>query len=153
MGGWDYNTTKAALKELVEDCKGIEEFLAEANIHEGYTNDYLYVDATIVAPGTVEHGAIKWLFYMQELPGCCGVVVSCRQYIREALRGQGLGKRLQILKEAITRKLKYGLMICTVTADNVAQIKVLTATGWHQIDSFVNPKTQHKVLLFSKHTD
>src|SRR5206468_2279986 len=125
--------------------KGIIDTLADAVIDERVTSDDLSVHSASLAQ--------SWHFQMQQLPGCCGVIVSFHQFICEALRNKGLGKRLQALKEAIARKLKFGLMLCTVTADNEAQVKVLTATGWKEIDNFINPHTQHKVLLFSKHID
>jgi hypothetical protein len=74
---------------------------------------------------------------LTSLPGSSQVVVSHGVYLPEELRGQGIGTAANIERQRIAfDELGYDMMICTVSEENEAQIKVLAKAGWYWLTSF-----------------
>jgi len=82
-------------------------------------------------------------WYLQEMPGCCGICVSTGAYVMPDFRKKGIGSLLNKLRIAIATELKYGLLLCTDVADNTPQQRILEKNGWDKIDVFSNPKTDN----------
>ncbi len=137
--------------EAIEALKGLEATIEDFNF--GPQQQAIKVTSKEQTPlgSVVYQEEPKWSFKMSDLPGCCGILVSFNTAIAATARGKGLGHALQVLKEHIARRLYYGLMLATIVASNEPEKRVLQDSGWGQIDEFINPKTGHKVLLFSKH--
>jgi hypothetical protein len=86
-------------------------------------------------------------FSLAKLAGCCGACVSYYSYVDFSYRGGGLGKLLNEIRIEMARQMKFGLLICTDVATNVAQTKILDSVGWTKALDFQNPKTGHTVNL------
>jgi len=88
-------------------------------------------------------------FGLQQLPGCCGVVVSFHAEIAEDLRKKGIGSVLLNTRMEAARRLRYGMMLATVLSTNAAENKLLEESGWKRLGEFRNPKTTNLVVLWS----
>jgi RimJ/RimL family protein N-acetyltransferase len=87
-------------------------------------------------------------FELNPFPGCNQLVVSNHSFIEETHRGKGYGKAAHAKRLAMVKSLGYDAMICTVKADNEAQIKILTWFGWSKVFEFDNRETGHKVCVY-----
>lgn len=81
-------------------------------------------------------------------PGCNQIAVSHGMYMRKASRGKGHAHYEQKISLDKMRELGYGYALCTVDADNAAQIKVLRKAGWRDLDHFVSEQTGTDLLIF-----
>ncbi len=87
-------------------------------------------------------------FSLEELPGCCGVIVSYYSEVELAYRKLGLGELLLKVRMDACRVMKYGQMLATVVAGNQAEEKLLDCQGWLKVKEFRNPKTQNIVQTY-----
>ena len=78
------------------------------------------------------------------------IVISNHAFIYPKYRGQGNGTKNHIKRVERAQKLGYDYMICTVRADNVAELAILKKRGWKQLDEFKNTNTGNQVLIFGK---
>lgn len=93
-------------------------------------------------------------FYeLNPFPGCNQIVVSNHSWVTWENRGKGLGTAIHQERLGRIKLLGYDYAICTVRADNVPQIKILTAAGWKFLDEFLNRETGHTVLLYGRKVD
>ena len=100
-------------------------------------------------------------FSMQQMPGCCGVVVSYHSQIEQQFRKRGLGTLFLEIREEAARRAGYSCIIGTVLDDNKVEKTMLLKAGWRlmaQIDaankpvySFRNSRTKHDVQFWTKH--
>lgn len=86
-------------------------------------------------------------FSLQQLPGCCGILLSTHSNVETAYRGKGVATRLNAFRKAIAHHQGYATLLCTDVASNVAQKKVLEKNGWREIHSFINPRTNNEVNI------
>ena len=89
-------------------------------------------------------------FSLAQLPGCCGVCVSYHATTVSAFRKKGIGRIMNKFRLALAANMKFGLIMCTVTNDNLSQIKILEENGWGKTRTFTNPKTKRVIVLFEK---
>lgn len=89
-------------------------------------------------------------FTFEPMPGCCGVVVSTRTWIRPAYRGTGFGQTLQHLKCGIAQDLGYGAMIATCETSNIPEIVGASKARWKIGPIFTNPRTRHQLGIMIK---
>ena len=93
----------------------------------------------------------KFGFYeLMPFPGCNQLVVSNHAFILPEYRKLGFGQaqhkeRLEKIKE-----LKYNYVVCTVRADNGAEIHILEKHGWKLLDSFFNEETNMMVHIYGR---
>lgn len=84
------------------------------------------------------------------LPGCTQVAVSHGVFVPEEMRGKGLGKSANTIRQQEMKRLGYDYALCTVEDSNVAQKGVMYANEWKPLGDFLSRKTGHKVILFGK---
>jgi RimJ/RimL family protein N-acetyltransferase len=89
------------------------------------------------------------MFKLIPMTGCCGIVVSTGSYINYNFRNKGLGKLFNKLRIVLAREMGYGQIYCTVTEENLHQIKILEKNGWIKNNSFKNPRTLNTVLSYT----
>lgn len=87
-------------------------------------------------------------FGLDQLPGCCGVVVSHSSMVEAKYREKGVGKELNQLRLDIATTMGYGYMLATTIEGNDAQTKIMLDNGWETLKVFINPKTKNKVFLW-----
>lgn len=90
-------------------------------------------------------------FYeLNPFPGCNQIVVSNHAFIYPEHRGHGHGKRQHTERLAMAKWLGYDLMLCTVRADNEAELHILRINNWIVERDFISKETGHKVQLWSR---
>ena len=83
---------------------------------------------------------------LTELPGSgtntddcdAAVVVSHGAWVNPALRGRGIGQAQHDERLKVAKTQGYRYIVCTVRADNAAQIHILTSRGWQCLATFQN---------------
>lgn len=63
-------------------------------------------------------------------------------------RGKGMAKLLKEDQKFELRRLHFTYAICTVQEDNEAQLKVLKATGWSCLSTFLDARTGNVVAMY-----
>lgn len=86
-------------------------------------------------------------FYLAEMPGCCGIVISTAAFVVPGRRNVGLGQYLNNLRKKLAKELNYAVMICTDVDKNLPQQSILNKNGWEKILSFTNRKTLNEVSM------
>lgn len=89
-------------------------------------------------------------FRLQELPGCCGILVSYNTAVYPKYRGKGVNSFLQGIKEKIAEANGYTVLVATTRADNAAEIHILEKYGWVRSYDFVNNRTRNPVVFYIK---
>ncbi len=89
-------------------------------------------------------------FYLSQLSGCCGVLVSHHMEISRSYQGRKLGTLLQLVKERIAKEAGYTVLLATVRKDNPAENHILEKTGWNKILTFTNKRTSNEIFMWSK---
>ena len=83
------------------------------------------------------------------MTGCCGVVVSTGAWVNSYHRNKGLGLLFNKLRLVLAKEMGYGQIYCTVTSENMKQIKILEKNNWVLNSSFKNPRTLNTVLTYT----
>jgi hypothetical protein len=90
------------------------------------------------------------VFSLEQLPGCCGVLISYHVNVRLPYQNKGVNSFLQGIREEIARHNGYTMLMCTTTGDNLHEIHILEKYGWKLADSFNNKRTTNDVLVYTK---
>ncbi len=98
------------------------------------------------------HMAGRYLatFYMIQLPGNCGTVVSHHTALN---RQQGYGYEkwmsdaFRELKEDLAKRCKYTIMICTVVETNSYSVSNMKKSKYEVVKRFVNKRTRNTILV------
>jgi GNAT superfamily N-acetyltransferase len=88
-------------------------------------------------------------FSMNQLPGCCGVIVFYHASVALDFRGRGLGSLLLRLREEAARKAGFTLALATVEG-NEEERSILEKAGWKQLESFNDHRTGNQVILYGR---
>ena len=88
---------------------------------------------------------------LNPFPGCNQIVISNHGVVFKEHRGQGHGQANHQLRVERAIDMGYDLMLCTVKADNAAEIHILNSHGWTRLDTFLNSESGSIICLFSKH--
>lgn len=89
-------------------------------------------------------------FRLQTMPGCSAIMVSSHERVSIPQRGKGIGRMLQKLRCDIAKRQGCQLIQCTTIEANIRQNKLLLQMGWHTVQSFDNPATGNKVVVWLK---
>ena len=87
---------------------------------------------------------------LNSFPGCNQIVVSNHAFIYKNKRGQGKGHRNHQLRGERAKFLGYDYLICTVKANNIAELKILDKGGFKELDEFDNSETGSTIKLYGK---
>lgn len=96
--------------------------------------------------------SVAW-FQLDQLQGCCGVLVSYHAAIGLRYRGKGLGYLLNKMRQQIAWNRGYTVLICTDVLHNEPQQKILERNGWTKLTAFENRRTGNDVGLHIKHLE
>lgn len=86
-------------------------------------------------------------FYLKQLDGCCGVLLSHSSFVFMQYRHRGVGLILNSLRIDIAKQLCYSTLMCTDTEDSVFNRKILAKNGWVDVHNVVNKRTSNKVFI------
>lgn len=90
-------------------------------------------------------------FYeLNPFPGSNQIVVSNHAFIYPQFRNNGYGKQAAEERIEKARDLGFDYMLCTVRADNPAQLKIIRGLGWKELDRFTSTETGNEIILFGK---
>ena len=131
--------------EEIAKCLGLPETQVklECRIHQ---YEYTYLLRVPYPPDPrLQKCIANW--YSQQLPGCCGVLVSYHVGIVESYKGKGLGKILLRLRQKLAYDLGYTVLLCTNRTDNPVQAHLLTRAGFEQAALFQNRRTNNHVSI------
>lgn len=89
-------------------------------------------------------------FTMSTMPGCRPVIICNNVGVTEAFRHHGIGNWMQELRLRAAQIAGIKILLCTVRATNQFQLRIMQKYGWKELNSFVNPNTDNKVILFMR---
>lgn len=89
-------------------------------------------------------------FQLDQLQGCCGVLVSYHGMVSYLHRRRGLGTIMNAMRQQIAWKFGYTVLLGSDIEQNVPQSKIFAKNGWIQITEFRNRRTNNIVGLFLK---
>lgn len=87
---------------------------------------------------------------LNPFPGCNQIVISNHAFIYPDKRGKGLGNENHKLRVERARFMGYNYLLCTVKADNIAELAILKKNDFKELDEFLNTETGNKVKIFGK---
>lgn len=106
---------------------------------------------TLLKPTPRVHDFSLAAFYLALFPGCCMYAVSYHSQVNPYYLRIGIGSLLQEMKEALSAKfLGPRHLLCTVRADNTAEVALLRKFKWKKIYQDTNSRTGNCVLTFVK---
>lgn len=86
-------------------------------------------------------------FYLTQLPGCCGVLVSHNAHIVSGQRHKGLGTLLQAMRIDMAWVMGYTILLATDKVYNTYQRRIMAKHGWKDLTNFTNRRTGHVVAV------
>ena len=89
-------------------------------------------------------------FNIDPMPGNNQVALCSGFFVFPDSRGEGNGHRLKAFQMDVLKSEGYSLAICTVRADNAAQLRVMKKAKWQEIRNFINDQTGAQTKVFSK---
>jgi len=89
-------------------------------------------------------------FSLQELPGCCGVIVAFHVNVQAAFQGKGLGNGLLQVRMAVAKQAGYTLMQATTVRGNEREAHLLEKNGFVRTTEFVSRRTSNAVVVWQK---
>ena len=87
---------------------------------------------------------------LNNFPGCNQITVSNHAFIYKVKRGQGKGHQNHKLRVERAKFMGYDYLMCTVKADNVAELKILNRGDFKELDEFINSETGSTIKIFGK---
>ena len=87
-------------------------------------------------------------YEINSLPSQVGVAICHGFEVFPQHRGKKLAKALKAHQMATLCDLGYRFAQCTVVADNIKQIRALTASGWHQMARFYSTRQGKHVEIW-----
>lgn len=87
---------------------------------------------------------------IDDLPGCSQIAVFHSSFVLPEFRKNGIGQKAHKERLQMAKSLGYDAAICTVNAENEAQVQILRSNGWILIMTFVSKKTQNTVSVYMK---
>ena len=87
-------------------------------------------------------------FSLQELPGCCGILISYWSEVVPEFRKKGIGAELVQIRMMAARAMKYGSMLATVDKKNSDEVSLLNNAHWNKVSEFRNPRTSNIIEVY-----
>lgn len=132
------------ISELIEE----EVYISSPKIGEYPTNDTHTIIVSTKIPRKWDSEVVR--FSLQQMPGCCGVLISYHTQVYSSYQGKGINTFLQSIKEKIARENGYTSLLATTIEKNEAERHILEKNGWRAVDSFVNSRTGNRVIYYTK---
>lgn len=152
----DPKTIKHILGEHNKDKNG-EPFFDACKVtvnKAGTGTGHIHVELTRKDP--TGYNEFVATFSLQQLPGCCGVMLSYHTQVSYESKNKGIAQALQRAKEQIAQFYGYSVLICTAVTRgeaSPAQPHILKKFGWEMVQEFTNRRTSNGVGIFVKELD
>lgn len=98
----------------------------------------------------MRYGDSRGSYTIETLPGCAQVAVSCRAFVYKDKRGQGHGTALHQERLATMSKLGFDFALCTVRANNEAEVRILRSNGWTLLAEFDSSSSGESIHLYGR---
>lgn len=105
------------------------------------TKDRLLVQLEVDGRGCAAAGSLSML------PGCCGAAISHNAF--SYTRNRGYGTLMHNLRKAIAKESGFTIMLCTDKITNEPQRKFIAKSGFADLTTFTNRRTNNVVALSS----
>lgn len=89
-------------------------------------------------------------FRLGQFPGCSHILVSSGVVVNHPYRGKGINKLTNKLRQQIAKNASYKVLMCTVNADNEAELKTLRSNRWKRIHTLVSNNIGDRVFVLIK---
>jgi hypothetical protein len=86
-------------------------------------------------------------FYLQYLPGCCGVCLSYHALTMPKFQGKKIGYLCRVLRQNIAKAQGFSTLLSTATTNNYAQNKLMKSTSAQSLYSFRNERSSNEVII------
>lgn len=80
-------------------------------------------------------------FELDSMPGQSQVAVCHSFMIRDDARGVGKAHQLKAFQKKVLQCHQYDFAICSISAGNAAQRRVLETAGWKKLSEFRNKRS------------
>lgn len=87
---------------------------------------------------------------LNPFPGCNQILVSNHAFVYPEKRDKGEGRKNHQLRVQRAVDLGYDVLLCTVRANNIRELAILSGEGWTKILEFTNSETLHNVEMWAK---
>ena len=84
-------------------------------------------------------------FWLNQFPGCCGLVVSTDSWMEPSWRGTKWGKDFHALKSLVAKHYGYTAMIMTTQLRNIPEVVGAAKARWHFCHFFRNKRTDNDI--------
>ncbi len=128
--------------------------LTEANVAEYgyscYTGEEYRVRATKTPEATRLNGywgGIVANFFLQYLPGCCGICLSYHAATVPLFQRKGVGFLSRKFRENIAHAQGFSMLLSTATATNAAQNSIMKKSTAKPVYSFINNRSRNEVVI------
>jgi len=89
-------------------------------------------------------------FYLEPMPGCCGIVVSTRSFLETNFRGNPYGDLFHQLKAAVAKHAGYSTMLMTTQLRNIPEVVGASKARWKFFHYFRNKRTDNDIGIAFK---
>lgn len=86
-------------------------------------------------------------FYLQYLPGCCGICLSFHASVTPKFKRKNIGVLTRVLRQDIARAQGFTTLLSTATITNLEQNAIMKRTGAKRVYSFRNARTENEVVI------
>jgi hypothetical protein len=87
---------------------------------------------------------------LNPFPGCSQIVVLNHAFIYPEKRRQGKGSVNHKLRVERAKFMGFNYLICTVKANNTAELAILNKNKFKELDQFLNTESGNLVKIFGK---
>ena len=98
-----------------------------------------------------DEGVPVGFYELNTFPGSNQIVVSNHSTILPEFRKQGHGLRMAQVRLARAQMQGFDYMLCTVRADNAAQLRLMQKVGgWKNLDTFLSRESGVYIAIFGR---
>lgn len=123
--------------------------------NKGY---YYYIILADKHEAVVEHNLIQQQFepytakfFISLFHGCCAFCITYNNFIGSNARNKGINKDLITIKEQLALLAGYTGLVCTTNTKDVRTLSTLAHTGFKELYTTINRRTNNTVKMFIKY--
>ena len=147
MGEYD---KRPQLEDYIQSHKkwdDIHKLLPEGSFHKTHYEHYkdiVHCSVYNEGGGTIGHFALLFM------PNTSGLVFSYGSWLLEEHQDKGIGRLLREIRDDTIDTFCYGILFCTVRADNAKQIHLLETMKWREVASYIDGCSCKEQLMYMR---